>query len=212
MLHLHINRKLKDSWENYYSVSFDNFYSAFAALGDDDSWVDTLRKVYDRLSQDDFVSFVPGYHLGTPQSPVVSITMKEEPVDTQYLGFDLGENDDGQSYGILTKQTATINIMAENDTQLTCLNEIVRQTIMSNLAFFESIGYIGLSFGGSDGIEPMVDYVPEQGAVVSRRQTWSTYHEPKVTIPHTGLATDIFIHAEDVTIGGITGAVAGESQ
>jgi len=210
MFHFHIVRKLNERWKHYTS-SFPNFLTLFGGIPDDGNWQDVLQTVYDRLAQEDFVTFKIGFQLGVSQSPTVTVTLKEEPVDTQYFGFEPGYDPDGRVYSILIGQTATVNIMAENQIQLLALNEFVRQVIMSNLVYFEKLGYIGLTFKGADDIKPLEDYVPEQGATFSRQQTWSTLFEPKAVTPNSSSVVDIFVHADDVIIGEIQGQISEET-
>lgn len=216
MFHFYIKRKLEERWKESFSVSPVNFLTLFGGYADEPSWIAAITKVYNKLTADEDygLKFQLGYTINTPTFPAISVSMREEPSEMQFLGYgtDYSDSTGGQEYAMLVKQTATIHVIADNDITAIALNELVRQTMMTSLSYFESLGFIGTLFTGSEDLLPGEEYMPEQSGIMTRKQTWTTLYEPKVVIPGSGNPSDIFVHAQDVTIDNISGGVAGEAE
>lgn len=212
MFNVHVARKLKEQWEEVYASSFNNFSRLFfnvPALG---NWNDLLTEWYAELAKPDYVHFVSAYTLDPKQFPVIAVSLESEEVDTQYLGFDPGIGlFETVSHGIILRVTAKIHIIAKSDSVVNVLHEFVRQTMMRNLKFFEEIGYIGLQYLGGSDMQAGDEFMPELVGAMKREQTWTCYYEPMVASPEES-ARQVFVHAVDVTIGGLSGKISGSTE
>jgi hypothetical protein len=212
VFNIHVARKLKDQWYEVYGASFDNFSRLFFNVPATGNWSDLLVQWYTELAKPDYVHFVAAYTLDPKQFPVIAVTLENEEVDTQYLGFEPGTEVFGlERSGIILRLTVKIHIIAKSDAIVNILHEFVRQAMIKSLPFFQEIGYIGLQYLGGSDMQAGDEFMPELLGAMRRDQTWTCYYEPVVANP-VGSAKDVFVHAVDVTIGGLRGKVSGSTE
>lgn len=207
MFDMFVIRHLRDAWLDLTATSqdFSRIFSGFT-IGTAGNWSSIIDEWYAALSPPDLVKFRTAYNLDAQQFPQVVVTLEEEPLDEQPLGFDFGRTVTEQSFGMYLRQTAVCRVFAQHAEHVRVLHEFVRQSMMLGVAAFARAGFCGLQFEGGSDLQPSAEDMPELLGISIRTQRWTTSFSPQVTQEHGGIKP-AFVHADDITIGGVRGGV-----
>jgi hypothetical protein len=201
-----VTRHLRTKWA-LFTGSEAEFAKIFLGTPlDDGNWDSVIKEWYDALSQPDLVQFRTAYNLDAVQFPQVIVTLEEEPLDQQPLGFDFGRTSTEQRYGMYLRQTAVIRVFAQHAEHVRVLHEFARQIMMLGLNAFARAGFCGLQFESGSDLTPSAEDMPELLGISVRTQRWTTSYSPQVSQSHAAAKT-VFVHADDVTIDGNQGGV-----
>lgn len=198
-------RHLREQWAESSATQAD-FDKIFLGTPLGGNWSDILAEWYAALSPQDLVTFRTAYNLDAQRFPQIVVTLEEEPLDHQPLGFDFGRTPTEQRFGMYLRQTAVIRIFAQHAEHVRVLHEFCRQAMMLGVAPLQQAGFCGLEFGSGSDLTPSAEDMPELLGISIRTQRWTTSYSPQISQTH-GVAGTVFVHADDITVGSNQGGV-----
>ena len=208
MLDLHIVMLLRDKWK---AVVADRsgviFKSFFQMLPEPvlDSWFEALAPDGDATN----VLITPTFVPEKGKMPQITVRLQDNPLEIQPLGFYSHENENlAPVYSIFLREELTITILDGNPETMRALYEFVRKAMLLSARFLVSAGYEGIEYVGGGDFDIEAGLLPEQLGVYARNQRWAFTSQNEIADTEVGVHKDVFVHAEDVSVGTKKGGVS----
>ena len=155
------------------------------------------------------IRFNRAFSPDTPVLPQISIAMSDERDEKQPLAYEGPQQDGYEVVMMMLRESVEITMTSPHPDATTAMYIVVRGIMMSHVTAFERLGYSGLNYLGGGDLMPLEELMPgasQTPQLATRSQRWQTITEPRWKLGAFGTGTP-FVHAADVTVGGIDGGV-----
>lgn len=212
----HIVGLLKKTWRETYSQNLDAFANLFQNIPEDTlaEWWAYLRGENDPKysgTPENYVAIATALGKRTLKRPLIVVSVEEDPVNTQPLGFVGATHGGVKSRSLFTNEFADAQIYAGNEDVVLALAQFVRATVVLNYDILAQSGYVGVEFQGSSDLSIDPEQFPEDGGIYARSVRWSSISQYEWQTGSLSKKSP-FVANEDITVNGNQGGGSPESD
>lgn len=177
-----------------------------------ESWHTELTRGGTAAERLEHVRFVTAYNPSLNSHPQITVSMMDEPEESNPLGFEGARYDGIKTRTMIVREVVSVDMYAHNPDLVRALHVVIRAIMMAHSDDFGTLGYVGLMYMGGGDLMPEEELMPGVSSgpqMFARRQRWANQSQPVWTIGAIGAGTP-HVHAADVTVNSIQGGVVGD--